>query len=425
MDADYWITVAESQFAWERDALEYVRQWFPQREPYRAWANFEFIADDGSINEVDLLLLTPMGMFLIEIKSRPGSLRGDAGTWTWHPPGGKLITDDNPLLLANQKAKKLKSLLQSQKIAKTKGGRLPFVEALVFCSAPDLELQLQGTARYRVCPRDGTNDDGTDRAGIIAAVSSRNCPGLDPNPKGRGDRETAKLITQAMSQAGIRPSQRHRKVSDYELKQLLGEGKELSGRPAFQDWMATHVQMDQAKRRVRLYLVRTSASDEDRSTIQRAALREAQILETLQHPGILRVYGFTEHELGPALIFEHDPLSMRLDHFLVQRGDKLTSEQRLDLLRQVAEVVRFAHEKKVVHRGLSPQSILVTGISSKRPRIKVFNWHVGYRAASSSTGVSREITATSHVDRLVEDISTAYMAPEALSDGGPHQESIG
>ena len=32
---------------------------FPPHEPYRAWANFEFIADDGSINEVDLLLFTP------------------------------------------------------------------------------------------------------------------------------------------------------------------------------------------------------------------------------------------------------------------------------------------------------------------------------------------------------------------------------
>jgi len=52
----------------------------PDHEPYRAWANFEFIALDGSINEVDLLLLTPMGFFLVEIKSRPGRVYGDPGT---------------------------------------------------------------------------------------------------------------------------------------------------------------------------------------------------------------------------------------------------------------------------------------------------------------------------------------------------------
>ena len=149
---------------------------------------------------------------------------------------------------------------------------------------------------------------------------------------------------------------------------------------------------------------------------ERAALREFQLLETLQHPGILRAYNFTEHELGPALILEHDPLAIRLDHFLAQQQDKLSIDTRLDLVRQIAEVVRYAHDKKVVHRALSPQSILVTQAGSARPRIKVFNWQVGYREPSSSTGASHIVSATSHVDRLVEDASTAYMAPEALTD---------
>ncbi|MEZ6051270.1 MAG: NERD domain-containing protein [Planctomycetaceae bacterium] len=61
--------------------------YLPSHDPYRAWANFEFIADDGSINEVDLLVFTPQGFFLIEIKSRPGRLFGDAGTWTWGADG--------------------------------------------------------------------------------------------------------------------------------------------------------------------------------------------------------------------------------------------------------------------------------------------------------------------------------------------------
>src|SRR5262249_3217903 len=52
-----WITVTESRYPWERDALDFVRDRWPDHDPYRAWANFEFIALDGSINEVDLLLL--------------------------------------------------------------------------------------------------------------------------------------------------------------------------------------------------------------------------------------------------------------------------------------------------------------------------------------------------------------------------------
>jgi serine/threonine protein kinase len=409
--ANNWTTVAESKFPWERDALDFVRGKFPSRDPYRAWANFEFIADDGSINEVDLLVFTPQGFFQIEIKSRPGRLFGDAGTWTWEMDG-KLSTVDNPLLATNLKAKKLRSLLQRQKAFKKKG-QLPFVEALIFCSVPDLRCELQGNAQYRICLRDReASDDKPARSGIMAAIMRRECPGLDSRAKGTHDRPMAKVIAQAMDQAGIRPSQRMRKVSDYVLEQLIGEG------PGYQDWQAAHTQVEESKRRVRLYLVRTEATKEDRDTIRRAALREFQILETLEHPGILRAYNFTEHELGPALLFEHDPLTMRLDHYLAQRKDKLSVETQLDLMRQIAEVIRYAHDKKVVHRGLCPQSILVTNFGSDQPRIKVLNWQVGYRQGTTSTEVSRVISATSHVDRLVEDAATAYMAPEALTESG-------
>ena len=72
--------IAESSFPWEREALDFVRSQFPAHKPYRAWSNFEFIATDGSINFVDLLVFTPQGFFLIEIKSRPGRLFSDAGT---------------------------------------------------------------------------------------------------------------------------------------------------------------------------------------------------------------------------------------------------------------------------------------------------------------------------------------------------------
>jgi serine/threonine protein kinase len=404
-----WVTVAESDFPWERDALEFVHGQFPNRDPYRAWANFEFIADDGSVNQVDLLVFTPQGFFLVEIKSRPGRLLGDAGTWTWETEG-RLSTVDSPLILTNSKAKKLRSLLQRQKACKKKG-QIPYIEALVFCSATDLRCELQGNARSLVCLRDRDKKGETPaRPGIMAAVKRRDCPGLTPLPKGTHDRPMAKIVSQAMEQAGIRPSQRHRKVSDYVLERVIGEG------PGYQDWQAVHAAVAESRRRVRLYLVRLGATAEDRKTIERAALREFQLLETLQHPGVLRAYGFTEHELGPALIFEHDPSSIRLDHFLAQEQDKLSVGTRFDLLRQIAEAVRYAHDKKIVHRALCPQSILVTGVGSGRPRIKVFNWQVGYREGTSSSGVSKAVTATSHVDRLVEDASTAYMAPEALTD---------
>src|SRR5262245_38149934 len=60
--------IAESQFPWEQDALLYVRGRLPDQEPVRAWANVEFLSLDGHMNEVDLIVLTAKGLFLIEIK---------------------------------------------------------------------------------------------------------------------------------------------------------------------------------------------------------------------------------------------------------------------------------------------------------------------------------------------------------------------
>jgi serine/threonine protein kinase len=429
MKTKNWITVTESSFSHEREALDFVRSQFPDHDSYRAWSNFEFIADDGSIYEVDLLVFTPQGFFLIEIKSWSGRIFGDAGTWTCEKDRFRK-TFDNPYHLANSKAKKLRSLLGRQKAAKGKW-QIPFIEALVFLSAENLQCDLQENAKFHVCLRDRAAD-GTKpaRPGIMAAIKRRECDGLDFNSKGFHNTPTLKAVAQSMEQAGIRPSQRSRKVSDYVLDRLINEG------PGYQDWEATNATLKFIRRRVRIYNVRSSATSDERRTIERAAKREAELLEMLQHPGVLRREGFTEHELGPALIFEHDPTAMRLDHFLTQHHDQLTVEHRLDLLRQISEVIRFAHDKRVVHRSLSPQSILVgewqRGKEAKGQStsstlslwpfgpfplsVKVFNWQVGYRSESNSTSnASLAVSATSHVDRLVDDGSTAYMAPEAIS----------
>ena len=73
-----WVEVTESQYSWEREALVYLREKLPDTEPFRAWSNFEFIADDGSINEIDLLVVSLYKIYLVEIKSRPGRVRGDS-----------------------------------------------------------------------------------------------------------------------------------------------------------------------------------------------------------------------------------------------------------------------------------------------------------------------------------------------------------
>ncbi len=219
---------SESEFPWEKAALSYLREQLPDAEPFRAWSNFEFIAEDGSINEVDLLVVSLYRLFLVEIKSRPGRVAGDTATWTWS--GGELpeTTTDNPLLLANRKAKKLKDLLRRQKSLNKQ--RVPYVAPIIFLSHQNLRCDLSGAARTGVYPR---SEAKSNAPGVIEVLSGQ----LDQSASSAfmGDRIDGRLsnaIGRAMSDAGIRPAQRHRQVGDYTLGQLLVETD------VYQDWEA-------------------------------------------------------------------------------------------------------------------------------------------------------------------------------------------
>ncbi|OSM06734.1 BREX system serine/threonine kinase PglW [Magnetofaba australis] len=408
----FWTEITPSEFAWEREALEFIRQQLPDHEPYRAWSNFEFIADDGSINEVDLLVLTPKGFFLVEIKSRPGRLTGNAGAWVWVTDGREYV-HDNPLILTNRKSKKLVSLLKRQKAMR--GDRLPFLSALVFCSDPNLKCDLDDHARTGVWLRDRDEQgDRPARRGIIHALTKALTP-EEVRRYQRLDKPIAKKISRAIEEAGIRRSNKFRKVGQYQLGQLLVE------EDIYQEWEAQHVELEKIRRRVRIYLV-SSKEPGVREAIIRAAQREFQILEGIDHVGILRAENYVEHELGPALIFEHHPGAIRLDHFLVQHSKSLSMEQKLHLLRQIGEGLSYAHQKRLIHRALNPQSILVLDPESDLPRIKILNWQTARRQIESAT--SQGFTATRHVQDLVDDAGLVYLAPEVHTDPSASGEEL-
>jgi serine/threonine protein kinase len=399
-----WTTITPSPHPWERSALDFIREGLPDHEPYRAWANFEFQTPEGSIYEVDLLVLTKQGFWLVEIKSRPGRVEGDVASWTWIDRDGRRSSDDNPILLANRKARALSSLLRPRMAAQK--APLPWLDALVFLSDPSLQLDLTGPARNRVCLTDLEAAEGRPaRKGILAALINRDVVGVEPVCRDAIDVRTARALTRAMEQVGIRPSQSARRVGDYVLKQLLDESSGV-----YQDRLAEHAALPGVFCRVRQYLTAQAASEDERQRLGRAAVREFRILQGFDHPGVLDVRDYKEHDFGPALLFAYEPDAVRLDHFLATRGSKLTLDTRIELIRQIADAVRYSHSRKVVHRALSPQSVLVMNPEEDAPRIKVFNWQVGVREADSAS------SATLHVQELVGNLSALYMAPEAMLD---------
>src|SRR5947209_2500551 len=222
MEPPRWNIITPSQYEWERRGLDFIRTGLPDHDPYRAWANFEFQTGDGAIYEVDLLVLTKQGFWLVECKAWAARIWGDSGTWT-RSHEGKTRSEDNPVLLANRKAKALSSLLKAQPAVNKV--HVPWLDALVFLSADDLQFDLTGPARNRVCLKDRPVDPHhPERKGILAALVNRDGPGIDPDLRTTIDIRVAKALSRAMEQAGIRPSQRALRVGDYVLGDLIADG---------------------------------------------------------------------------------------------------------------------------------------------------------------------------------------------------------
>jgi serine/threonine protein kinase len=397
MTTPRWTEIAPSDYAHEREALAYMRAHLPQQEPFWGWSNFEFIDDQGRVNECDALVLSSHTLYLVEIKSRPGRITGDAGTWTWTDPQGRTTTDDNPYRLTNQKVKRLKSLLQRQKVLRNV--RLPFMQAVVFLSAEDLDCRLTEDGWASVYLREGT----AQQPGILDVLAGDAGP-LPVKGHWRLGADLRRALESGMASAGIRPSTRQQRVGDYRLDGLLQESD------AYQDWLGTHATLTKQRCRIRIYNVAPGASAQARAEVCRAAEREFLLTQRIHHAGVGRALTYTDLDRGPAVVFDHEPGTQRLDHYLHARHAQLDFETRLRLVRQLAEAVQHAHAQRVVHRALSPQAIHVVPTGKGRePQLRIVDWQLGHREGGTTVTQGAMDPGV-----LGDTLSLAYQAPEVM-----------
>lgn len=202
-DSPRWKALSTTNYPWEAEALTFLRERLGDVDPNRVWCLFEFVSGDGTISEVDALVLTAKGFFLVEIKSMPGVLTGDAGTWTWKSATGHKKSDDNPFILANRKSKRLIGLLRAQKVLR--GYELPYLQPVIFLSAPDIDVQLDPSGRHYVCTRDLDAKDGKPgRPGIVAALTQASPDDRGSKQRRVIDTPVANAISRALEQAGVR-----------------------------------------------------------------------------------------------------------------------------------------------------------------------------------------------------------------------------
>ncbi len=424
-----WHRVTPSTFPWEDEAIEFLRNGLADVDPTRAWSNFEFIAG-GVISEVDVFLLTRKGAFLIEIKSTPGRLVGDQQRWTFYRPDGGRSTIENPLLVTNRKAKRIKSLLEAKWPKAMSNNTLPyppFIQPLVFLSDPNLDVDLTPDARVHVYGRDGSSAAAPGSLpGIIHAVTSIGRAEVANSRFHQLNTPTTAAVAKALEAIGIMESDHTRKVGSWVLQLDT-----VTERPGIQDFVAKHQKTPAVERRVRIYSRQPMMSDEQADSLRRAADREFLATERLQNPNVVRAFERIDTDLGSAVVFAYEPDAMRLDHWLAANPD-LELDDRLAVLRQLAETLQAVHRRKVTHRALSPGSILVRPGRTGEPRwvVLVTDFSLAGRDHPATSSLMASPTrmgtrfglptaAPGDVELLADEVALLYQAPELFTEDEP------
>nr|WP_246300095.1 BREX system serine/threonine kinase PglW [Actinopolyspora biskrensis] len=396
-----WVEVSPSQFTHEAEGLRLVKELLPDVEPFRAWSNFEFRDTHGRWHEVDLLVLGRDTLHLVELKYYNGRLRGDDHRWL--RDGHR--AEDSPLKLARRKAQYFATLLKTRlrEHLRERGEHhvdvrdyVPFVQESVFLHHPNLSCELPAHSRQGLYGL-----DGHEASSGLAPISELL---LAPAKHKPISKKNSGIVAALMEQIGL-VQRRQREVGSWVIDdEPLGDGD------GWQDWPAFHRVATTDRYRIRFHMPKPGSSSAEQRQLERRIEHEHRLLSRLRHDSLLTPRDIIKDELGVGLVYEDDQRLTRLDLWLADHGANLTLEQQLDLLRQVAEALNYAHRHRVVHRGLTPSAVSLRQRSDGDYAIVVANWDAAGRTSAAGQ------TSLSHTALPEAELSVSPLGAELTDE---------
>jgi serine/threonine-protein kinase len=140
------------------------------------------------------------------------------------------------------------------------------------------------------------------------------------------------------------------RLGQYEVLSFLGEG----GMAAV--YRARQLNID---REVAIKVIKPGLIGQDQMTdFVRRFEREARTIATLDHPHILKLFDYGQHE---GMLYLVMPLLVGGNLGDLIRKGPLPTAQAARLLEQVAGALDYAHELGIIHRALKPANFLLDG----------------------------------------------------------------
>jgi eukaryotic-like serine/threonine-protein kinase len=179
-------------------------------------------------------------------------------------------------------------------------------------------------------------------------------------------------------------------LGDYRLVALLGQGSYA------QVYLGQHVRLPlQAAVKV----LHAHLTDSEVEHFQ----HEAQTIALLTHTSIVRILDFNVKQGVPFLIMDHAPNGTLRRRY--PKGSLVPLPVIVSSVKQVAAALQYAHERKVIHRDVKPENLLV-GLQQE--------------VLLSDFGLATLAQSTSQLHRSGQGTAgtIAYMAPEQI-EGHP------
>jgi serine/threonine protein kinase len=194
----------------------------------------------------------------------------------------------------------------------------------------------------------------------------------------------------------------NQQLDEYQVRRCIGRG----GMGVVYE--AEHVTLG---RKVALKFLRQEYA---RSPYARPLLREARTTSSIQHRGIVDVFGFGQHpNFGPYLVMEY--LEGQPLHDLIAKRAPLAPALVIQWLIEVLDALWAAHSLGVIHRDLKPSNIFLVRDLDGTESVKVLDFGLAKRSTAPDGMASNSeiIVGTPH-----------YMAPEqALNEAvGPQTD---
>src|SRR3989441_10524868 len=188
------------------------------------------------------------------------------------------------------------------------------------------------------------------------------------------------------------------RIGRYKLRENLGEGGCGVVYVAEQE--------EPVRRRVALKVIKLGM---DTKQVVARFEAERQALAMMDHPNIAKVLDAGTTENGRPYFVMELVRGIRITDYCDQNN--LSTNQRLELFRQVCNAVQHAHQKGIIHRDLKPSNILVT-LHDGVPVPKVIDFGI----AKATEGRLTNLTVYTELRQFIG--TPAYMSPEQAEMSG-------